>query len=49
MPRIDLAFTLMDYFIKYPLPPKEAALLPYNYCALSKALPWMSSILDFIC
>ena len=43
--RLDLAFLIMDTYIKYPLPPKNYALIPYNYCALPLILPsYLSSI-----
>jgi hypothetical protein len=49
LPRVDLAMALMDYFVKYPLPAKEAALVPFNYCALSKQFPWMQPLLSYVC
>jgi hypothetical protein len=49
LPRVDLAMALMDHFIKYPLPAAEVALLPFNYCALSKTLPWLEGLLSLVC
>ena len=42
--RLDLALLLMDYYIKYPLPSAEKALLPWNYCLISKLYPFLGSI-----
>ena len=43
--KLDLAFLIMDTYIQYPLPPKNYALIPYNYCALPLILPsYLSSI-----
>lgn len=49
MNRLDLAFLLMDTYIKYPLPPKELAWFPYNYCAVPLVLPWTAPLFKFIC
>lgn len=49
MSRLDLAFFLVDSYITYPLPDIKTALIPYNYCALSKLFPWMSYILSTVC
>lgn len=47
--KLDLAMLLMDEYIAYPLPPKEQALNPFNYCALSKELPFLAPLLSLIC
>lgn len=47
--RLDLAFLIMDTYITYPLPAVETALIPYNYCAVSKAVPQLSPLLDLFC
>lgn len=39
MPRRAFAMKLLDTLVRYPMPPREAALLPYNYCALPRLLP----------
>jgi len=49
MSKLDLAFTLIDSYIVYPLPPVESAFIPYNYCALQKLYPWTKYFLDFLC
>lgn len=46
---LDLAMALMDFFVAYPLPSASSAVIPYNYCALSKILPWTASLLSAIC
>ena len=37
--RRALAVKMMDTFIQYPLPSSEAAVVPFNYCALPRILP----------
>ena len=44
---LDLAVTLMDEYITYPLSP--TAIIPYNYCALPKLFPPVAPLLSFIC
>jgi hypothetical protein len=38
MTRLELAIQLLDTYVKYPLPSRETALIPYNYCAAPKLL-----------
>jgi len=45
--RLDLAITLMDEYIKYPLSPN--AIIPYNYCALPKLFPQLAPVLSWFC
>ena len=49
--RLKLAFQLMDFYLKYPLPSRSAQpLLPYNWCALPRMLPtWLGGGLFEIC
>lgn len=47
MNRRDLALKLMDEYVRYPY--SSDALIPLNYCALSRILPWSSSLLSIIC
>jgi hypothetical protein len=35
--RLELAMLIMDTYVKYPYPPKEAAVNPYNYGLLANA------------
>lgn len=49
MNRLDFAMLLIDQYLKYPLPPKQNALIPINYCALPLILPWTSSFFKMIC
>merc|ERR1711879_143732 len=44
---LDLAITLMDEYITYPLSP--TAIVPYNYCALAKLVPQVAPLLSFFC
>jgi hypothetical protein len=47
----DLALMLMDEFIRYPVDNGEQAWMPFNYCALPKALHpshWLRSPLEHI-
>merc|ERR1712137_150477 len=44
---LDLAVTLMDEYITYPLSP--TAIIPYNYCALPKLFPQIAPLLSFVC
>ena len=37
--RRALAVKILDTFVRYPLPPLNAALVPFNYCALPRVLP----------
>lgn len=48
MPRVRLAELLLGY-VKYPLPPKENAVVPYNYCALPRLYPWTWNVLKYVC
>eukprot|EP01033_Poteriospumella_lacustris_P002562 gene2562-1860_t len=49
MKPIDLAFTIMDTYIRYPLPPKELAFFPWNYCAVPLLYPWTAPLFDIFC
>jgi hypothetical protein len=45
MSKIDMAMLLMDHYIKYPMPSiDERPYMPYNYCLINKALPWLPNI-----
>jgi hypothetical protein len=35
--RLDLGLLLMDSYLEYPLPSKNRALFPYNYCMMSES------------
>ena len=37
--RRALAIKILDTFVRYPLPPLEVAVVPFNYCALPRVLP----------
>ena len=47
MSPLDLATTLLDEYISYPLSP--TAFMPYNYCVLGKIMPSVQPLLDLIC
>jgi hypothetical protein len=50
LPRLDLAFKLLDAFVRYPLPAAPA--LPFNYCALPKLFPNSGALqraIDWLC
>jgi len=47
--RLAFALKIMDEFIKYPLAAKEDAVIPVNYCAVDRLVPWMKPILDLFC
>lgn len=49
MPKLNLAFLIIDTYVKYPLPPRNVAWIPYNYCALPRIAPWTASFLSYIC
>ena len=49
MPKLDLAFLIIDTYIKYPLAPVEAAWMPYNYCAIPRAVPWAAPLFNLFC
>eukprot|EP00595_Chromulina_sp_UTEXLB2642_P003331 CAMPEP_0196764640 /NCGR_PEP_ID=MMETSP1095-20130614/6544_1 /TAXON_ID=96789 ORGANISM="Chromulina nebulosa, Strain UTEXLB2642" /NCGR_SAMPLE_ID=MMETSP1095 /ASSEMBLY_ACC=CAM_ASM_000446 /LENGTH=375 /DNA_ID=CAMNT_0042120715 /DNA_START=82 /DNA_END=1209 /DNA_ORIENTATION=+ len=49
MNELDLALFLTKSYIQYPLPPLEFTYMPYNYCALSKLLPWTKPFIELIC
>lgn len=49
MNRLDFANLIMDTYITYPLPSKEYALIPYNYCAVPMLLPWTTPFFKLIC
>jgi hypothetical protein len=48
LPKLDLAFLIMNTYINYPLPPLTNAIFPVNYCALTK-YAWLKPILSPIC
>jgi hypothetical protein len=37
---------IMDNYLPYPLP---TSLLPFNYCALSRLVPWTKPLLSLMC
>jgi hypothetical protein len=47
--KLDLGMLLMQEYIEYPLPTKEFALVPFNYCALGKEVPFLKPMLSLIC
>lgn len=47
--RLDLALRLIDGYIRYPLPAASTALIPYNYCALPRLMPWTKPVIDMLC
>jgi hypothetical protein len=47
--RLDLAMLLISEYIAYPLPPEDIALIPFNYCALGKEVPFLKPALSLIC
>jgi hypothetical protein len=49
MSRLDLGMLLMQEYIQYPLPTKEVALIPFNYCALGKEVPLLKPLLSLVC
>mmetsp|Transcript_1129 Transcript_1129/g.699 ORF Transcript_1129/g.699 Transcript_1129/m.699 type:complete len:436 (+) Transcript_1129:43-1350(+) len=46
---LDFAFLIMNTYIQYPLPPKELAFFPWNYCAIPLQLPWTAPLFEYIC
>lgn len=51
MGRLELAFLIIDSYIKYPLPPVQATLIPFNYCAAPLLYPWVARLpfFDYLC
>jgi hypothetical protein len=49
METLELAFVLLDSYIKYPLPAISTTLIPLNYCALARLYPWTANLLKFVC
>uniref|UniRef100_A0A0G4FBX8 Uncharacterized protein n=1 Tax=Chromera velia CCMP2878 TaxID=1169474 RepID=A0A0G4FBX8_9ALVE len=47
MSRFDFAQMLLKEYVKYPYSP--TALVPFNYCALSRLAPWSKPVLDLVC
>ena len=47
--KLELAFLLMEKYIKYPAPSLKETLLPFNYCALSLLYPWVNPLLSLVC
>ena len=45
--RYALATTLMSEYLTYPL--SDAALVPFNYCALGALVPWIAPLLSPVC
>lgn len=48
MSKLDFAMLIMDTYMQYPKPPLANALVPFNYCALTK-YQWAKPLLSFIC
>eukprot|EP01062_Namystynia_karyoxenos_P012544 TRINITY_DN14521_c0_g1_i1.p1 TRINITY_DN14521_c0_g1~~TRINITY_DN14521_c0_g1_i1.p1 ORF type:complete len:434 (+),score=142.01 TRINITY_DN14521_c0_g1_i1:68-1369(+) len=44
---LDLAMMILKTYVAYPLPPE--ALVPYNYCALPRLVPWLGPVLRPFC
>ena len=47
MDRLALALLLLDTYVVYPY--SETAWIPFNYCALTKVLPWTRAVLQYVC
>lgn len=47
--RLDMAFKIIETYIRYPLPPLEIARIPYNYCALGVIAPFLEPVLRLVC
>ena len=41
MDRLDLSVLLLDTYVKYPLPSRDYAFFPYNYCVLPRLFDGM--------
>jgi hypothetical protein len=48
MDRLSFAFLIMDTYLQYPKPPLATALVPVNYCALTK-YAWAKPLLSLFC
>lgn len=47
--RLDLAFKIIETYIRYPLPPLSVARIPYNYCAIPVMFPVLEKLFALIC
>lgn len=47
--RLEYGLLLVDEYVKYPLSPLSASLVPYNYCALAIKFTWLKNILAPFC
>ena len=47
--RLDLALLIINTYIQYPLPPRNAQVIPWNYCAMSRLYPKLESIMTLFC
>eukprot|EP01130_Rhizamoeba_saxonica_P009972 TRINITY_DN407_c0_g1_i1.p1 TRINITY_DN407_c0_g1~~TRINITY_DN407_c0_g1_i1.p1 ORF type:complete len:212 (-),score=52.54 TRINITY_DN407_c0_g1_i1:27-662(-) len=47
MEPLDFAILLLDEYINYPLSPD--AIIPFNYCALNRLIPWTNIVLQYFC
>ena len=45
--RLSLALTILKTYVRYPLPP--GPLVPWNYCALPRIMPWTRGLIGLIC
>lgn len=45
--RLNLALKIIDTYIKYPLP--AGPLVPWNYCALPRIMPWLGGVMSMVC
>eukprot|EP01038_Epipyxis_sp_PR26KG_P010448 gene10448-14033_t len=49
MSKLELAMLIMNTYIKYPLPPADISLIPYNYCLIPKLFKWSLPIFKLLC
>lgn len=47
--KFDLAYLIMDNYIKYPIPSVDEAVMPLNYCIFGKIMPALGPILSLVC
>ena len=47
--KLDMALLIIDTYILYPLPPRDAHIIPWNYCALTRLYPRLEPLIKLFC
>ena len=47
--KLDLALLIINTYILYPLPPRDAHIIPWNYCAMTRLYPRLEPLVNLVC